>query len=58
LALFERHGGVGAFDAVLAATAMAHRADALVSADLAFGAITGLHHRVPDAPGVASLLAD
>lgn len=42
LRLFEREEALGAFDAVLAATAMAERADALVSADRAFAGIRGL----------------
>jgi predicted nucleic acid-binding protein len=33
---------LGAFDAVLAAVALAHGADALVSADAAFAAVPGL----------------
>ncbi len=42
LALFERHAALGAFDAVLAALALNRRAEALVSADQAFGSIPGL----------------
>lgn len=56
LGLFERVGGVGAFDAVLAAAAMAAGAAALVSADVGFGEVPGLTHVVPDAAGVARLL--
>jgi len=56
MALFERQRATGAFDAVLAAAVIAHRAEALVSADCAFGAIGGLRHLVPDADGVGMLL--
>jgi hypothetical protein len=42
LALFERHPALGAFDAVLAAVAIGHSADALVSADRAFARVPGL----------------
>jgi predicted nucleic acid-binding protein len=56
LVLFERVERLGAFDAVLAATASATGAEALVSADAAFGAVEDLRHVVPDAAGVASLL--
>ena len=42
LNLFERHAALGAFDAVLAALALNRRADALVSADRAFGEVPGL----------------
>jgi predicted nucleic acid-binding protein len=47
---------LGAFDAVLAAAAVAAGAEALVSADSAFGEVPGLRHVVPTDPGVASLL--
>ena len=42
LDLFERHDGLGPFDAVLAAAALAHGAEALVSADRAFRGVAGL----------------
>jgi predicted nucleic acid-binding protein len=42
LQLFEQHDGLGAFDAVLAATAQASDARALVSADRAFAAVKRL----------------
>jgi len=42
LRLFERHPAIGAFDAVLAAAAMAAGAAALVSADKAFAGVPGL----------------
>jgi hypothetical protein len=57
LALFERGEKLGAFDAVLAAAAIARGADALVSADMGFAAVDGLTHAVPDKVGVESLLA-
>lgn len=56
MALFERHRTVGAFDAVLAATAITRHSDALVSADRDFGAIRGLRHLVPDEGGLQILL--
>ena len=55
LVLFEQLEQLGAFDAVLAATAIAARAKALVSADTAFAAIPQLPHVVPDAGGVSQL---
>ena len=42
LRLFERHDELGAFDAVLAAAALERGADALVSADRAFGLVRRL----------------
>ncbi len=48
LELFERHEALGAFDAVLAAAAIAREAAALVSADGAFSSINGLSHVTPD----------
>jgi predicted nucleic acid-binding protein len=42
LRLFEREEALGAFDAALAAAAIAARADALLSADRSFGAVRGL----------------
>ncbi len=42
LKLFERHESLGAFDAVLAAVALNREADALVSADDAFGSVPKL----------------
>ena len=56
LALFERHEPLGAFDAVLAATAIDIDADALVSADSAFAHVPGVRHVVPDDAGVDELL--
>lgn len=56
LALFEAVERLGAFDAVLAAAAIALDADALVSADRGFGSVPGIVHVVPDKAGVARLL--
>ncbi len=56
LTLFERNDRLGAFDAVLAATAAASGARALVSADAAFSAAGSIVHVIPDTAGVASLL--
>jgi len=56
LALFEQSEKLGAFDAVLAAAAIARGADALVSADTGFAAVEGLTHVAPDAAGIDSLL--
>ena len=56
LRLFEDSAGIGAFDAVLAATAHAAGADALVSADAGFSAVTNIRHVTPDANGISSLL--
>jgi uncharacterized protein len=56
LSLFERNERLGAFDAVLAATALDTDASALVSADSAFAHVTDLPHLVPDEAGVDRLL--
>jgi len=53
LALFESVPGIGAFDAVLAATAIDADAVRLVSADRAFSGIEGIDHVFPDAEGIA-----
>jgi len=58
LVLFEKVEPLGAFDAVLAAAAIDSRATALVSADADFAAVPGFPHIVPDAAGIATLLAD
>ncbi|OZM79045.1 PIN domain-containing protein [Pseudonocardia sp. MH-G8] len=55
LQLFGGHERLGAFDAVLCASALAADA-AVISADRAFAGIPGLRHVVPDADGVGSLL--
>lgn len=56
LALFEHNERLGAFDAVLAATAIDIDANALVSADGAFADVPGLTHIIPDGAGVNKLL--
>ena len=56
LRLFEESTGIGAFDAVLAAATHAAGADALVSADTGFSAISNVRHVVPDADGIYYLL--
>ena len=56
LALFEHNEYLGAFDAVLAATAIDLGASALVSADRAFADVSDLTHVVPDDAGVTKLL--
>jgi hypothetical protein len=56
LSLFERNERLGAFDAVLAATALDTDASALVSADSAFAHVSDLPHIVPDDAGVEWLL--
>lgn len=57
LRLFEEHPELGAFDAVLAATALAHEAQALVSADADFRVVPGLRHVAPGGPAFEELLA-
>ncbi len=56
LRLFELHPRLGCFDAVLAAAAVAAEAEALVSADGAFGSVPGLVHIDPGSPELWSLL--
>ena len=57
LDIFAAADGIGAFDAVLAAAAIAHGAKALVSADAGFAEIRALKHAVPDRDGVDRLLS-
>jgi uncharacterized protein len=57
LALFEALPRLGAFDAVLAAVALNHRAEALVSADRAFGDVPGLVWVDPGTPALDSLIS-
>jgi uncharacterized protein len=57
LRLYERHERLGAFDAVLAATALAHDVDALVSVDHSFAAVPRLRHIAPGTPEFERLLA-
>lgn len=56
LRLFEEHQELGAFDAVLAATAIAQGVDALVSADRAFAQVRGLTYVDPSTRRMARLL--
>jgi predicted nucleic acid-binding protein len=56
MALFARDERLGAFDAVLAATAASRQATALVSADRAFAGLPEIRHIVPDEPGLAEIL--
>jgi len=56
LALFEQHPALGAFDAVLAAVALARGAEALVSADGAFASVPGLAWIDPATPAIDGLL--
>ena len=57
LSIYERTPGLGSFDAVLAATAIANGARALVSADAGFASIPELRHVVPGAREFDRLLA-
>ena len=50
LTLFERQTALGAFDSVLAAVALTHRVDALVSADRAFSDVPELPWVDPATP--------
>jgi len=56
LELLEKHEGLGAFDAVLAATARSAKCEALVTADRAIGAVSGLTVVHPDTTGIARLI--
>ncbi len=56
LALFEAHEALGAIDAVLAAVAIGVGADALVSADTAFGSVPGLRAITPGSAELAAIL--
>ena len=57
LELFDEVDSLGAFDAVLAATARRREAGALVSADVAFSTVADLHHLDPASPGFTTALA-
>jgi predicted nucleic acid-binding protein len=50
LSLFQRHSTLRAFDAVLAAAALASGADALVSSDATFARVPVLNHLAPGTP--------
>jgi uncharacterized protein len=54
--LLEEHQNLGAFDALLAATARMASCEALVTADRAFAAVADLTVIFPDADGIAKLL--
>lgn len=58
LGLFERHPALGTFDAVLAAVALNRGADALVSADRAFGSIPELPWVDPMTAAISRLIGD
>lgn len=58
LAIYERHSRLGAFDALLAATARAHGAEALVSADRGFRGIRGLRYVDLASPAVDGLIRE
>jgi predicted nucleic acid-binding protein len=57
LRIFARSTSLGAFDAFLAAAAIASGADALVSADSAFSSVSRLAHVVPGTAPFERLLA-
>lgn len=57
LRLFEWHDSLGAFDAFLAASAIAAKADALVSADRSFSSVPELRHVVPGTSEFERLVA-
>jgi predicted nucleic acid-binding protein len=57
LTLFERHAGLGSFDAVLAAAAVAAQADALVTSDAAFAAVPRLRYVGLGTPAFERMLA-
>jgi predicted nucleic acid-binding protein len=57
LTLYDRHRNLGAFDALLAATAITADADAFVSADRAFSQIRRLRHVDPATPALNELIS-
>jgi len=57
LALYVRQARLGAFDAVLAATAIAVGASHIVSADHAFALVSGVSYVFPDESGVQRLVS-
>jgi uncharacterized protein len=57
LTLFEHLPRLGSFDAVLAAVALNRHAEALVSADLAFGDVPGLRWVDPATPALDDLIS-
>lgn len=58
LRLFERHPRLGAFDAMLAATAIEAGAEALISADTSFGEVRGLRLVRPSTPAFHELVGE
>ena len=56
LRLFEEHPGLGMFDAMLAAVALDHGADALISADTGFATVPGLRWIDPATPALDEVL--
>ena len=54
--LFDRIPPLGAFDAVLAATALNRQAEALISADRAFGSVAGMRRVDPATSALTALL--
>jgi uncharacterized protein len=56
LRLYEQHSALGSFDALLAAVAMNHDAQALVSPDHGFAGIRRLRHIDPGGPEFEELL--
>ena len=58
LSIFERIPKLGAFDAVLAATALEAEADGLVSADTAFAEVPRLRFLELGSPALRELIAE
>lgn len=58
LRLYEEHPKLGSFDAVLAAVASSHDAQALISADRAFAAVPRLRYVDPSTSGLNKLLGE
>lgn len=56
LTIFEQSSALGMFDAVLAAVALNHGADGLISADGAFGSVSGLRWIDPASPDLDTIL--
>lgn len=56
LTIFEQSPALGMFDAVLAAVALNHGADGLISADGAFGSVSGLRWIDPASPDLEAIL--
>lgn len=56
--LFERHADLDAADALIAAAALNHSVDAVVSADRAYASVPGLRALDPRAPEADALLPE